>query len=64
MLEKCETTTNYGKGSKIMKTVVIYKSKTGFTQKYAEWIAEDLSADLFEVSKVNSSTLTKHIMYP
>lgn len=60
MLEKCETTTNYGKGSKIMKTVVIYKSKTGFTQKYAEWIAEDLSADLFEVSKVNSSTLTKY----
>ncbi|NLY76426.1 MAG: flavodoxin [Firmicutes bacterium] len=43
-----------------MKTVVIYKSKTGFTQKYAEWIAEDLSADLFEVSKVNSSTLTKY----
>ncbi|GEA31640.1 flavodoxin [Clostridium beijerinckii] len=28
-----------------MKTVVIYKSKTGFTKKYAKWIAEELSAD-------------------
>lgn len=35
-----------------MKTIVIYKSKTGFTKKYAEWIAEELSADIFEVSKV------------
>ncbi|MHC1684669.1 MAG: flavodoxin domain-containing protein [Clostridiaceae bacterium] len=36
-----------------MKTLVIYKSKTGFTKKYAQWIAEDLSADLFDVSKVD-----------
>jgi menaquinone-dependent protoporphyrinogen IX oxidase len=43
-----------------MKTVVIYKSKTGFTKKYAEWIAEELLADIFEVSKVNSSTLEKY----
>lgn len=39
---------------------MIYKSKTGFTRKYAEWIAEDLSADVFEVSKVNSSSLTEY----
>ncbi len=30
-----------------MKSVVIYKSKTGYSKKYAEWIAEELSADLF-----------------
>mgnify|MGYP001592146584 CR=1 FL=1 len=36
-----------------MKTIVIYKSKTGFTKKYAEWIAEALSADVFNVSKVD-----------
>lgn len=43
-----------------MKTVVIYKSKTGFTRKYAEWIAEDLSADIFEVTKVDINMLTKY----
>lgn len=43
-----------------MKTIVVYKSKTGFTKKYAEWIAEDLSADLFEVSKVNIDILTQY----
>ncbi|NLY75890.1 MAG: flavodoxin [Firmicutes bacterium] len=43
-----------------MKTVVIYKSKTGFTKKYAQWIAEDLLADIFEVSKVDSSILKKY----
>ena len=43
-----------------MKTIVIYKSKTGFTKKYAKWIAEDLTADIFEVSKV---TINKLIEY-
>ena len=43
-----------------MKTVVIYKSKTGFVKKYAEWIAEELGADIFEVSKVNLGMLAKY----
>ncbi len=43
-----------------MKSVVIYKSKTGFAKKYAEWLAEDLSADIFEVSTVNVSMLTEY----
>ena len=25
------------------KTVVVYKSKTGFAKKYAEWIAEEIT---------------------
>ena len=29
------------------KTAVIYKSKTGFTCKYAQWIAEETGCDLF-----------------
>ena len=29
------------------KTAVIYKSKTGFTRKYAQWIAEETGCDLF-----------------
>lgn len=30
-----------------MKTAVIYISQTGFTKKYAEWIAQKSNADLF-----------------
>ena len=41
-----------------MKTVVIFKSKTGFAKKYAEWIAEELTADLLEASKVTTDKLT------
>jgi flavodoxin len=40
-----------------MKSVVIFKSKTGFTKKYAEWIAEELSADVFKASTVSTNTL-------
>lgn len=40
-----------------MKAVVIYKSKTGFTKKYAQWIASELSADIFDVSKINTNKL-------
>lgn len=43
-----------------MKSVVIYKSKTGFTKKYAEWIAKELSADIFDVSKVTANILTTY----
>jgi menaquinone-dependent protoporphyrinogen IX oxidase len=40
-----------------MKAIVIYKSKTGFSKKYAEWIAEELEADIFEVSKINTEMI-------
>ena len=43
-----------------MKTAVIYKSQTGFTKKYAEWISEELLADIFEVSKVTSDMLIRY----
>jgi len=43
-----------------MKTVVVYKSKTGFAKKYAEWIAEALSADIFEASSVTVNILTSY----
>lgn len=33
-----------------MKTVVIYNSQTGFTKRYAEWIAQSTKADCFELS--------------
>ena len=31
-----------------MKTLIIYTSQTGFTKKYAEWLAEKMSGDLLE----------------
>lgn len=40
-----------------MKVIVIYKSKTGFTKKYAEWIAEALEGDICEVSRVKIDML-------
>lgn len=36
-----------------MKTIVVYRSKSGFVKRYATWIAEELSADLYEYSKVS-----------
>ena len=34
-----------------MKTVVIYNSQTGFTKRYAEWIAEAVGGDCLELKK-------------
>ncbi len=42
----------------MMRTLVIYKSNTGFVKKYAEWISQELSADIIEVSKANPSMLS------
>lgn len=43
-----------------MKSVVIYKSKSGFVKKYAEWIAKELSADIFESSKISNDKLADY----
>ncbi len=40
-----------------MKTVVVYKSKSGFVKKYAEMIGKALSADVFEASGVKIDAL-------
>ncbi|HBG70853.1 MAG: flavodoxin [Bacteroidetes bacterium GWF2_43_63] len=40
-----------------MKTIVIYRSKTGFTKKYAEWIAEELGSELADSKKINMEML-------
>jgi menaquinone-dependent protoporphyrinogen IX oxidase len=36
-----------------MKCLVIYKSKTGFTEKYAKWIAKEISADIYSYRVIN-----------
>lgn len=43
-----------------IKSVVVYSSITGFTRKYAEWIAEDLSCDIYSVKDI---TLEKLLEY-
>jgi hypothetical protein len=35
-----------------LKIAVIYTSLSGFTQTYAQWLAEDLQADIFNLSDV------------
>jgi menaquinone-dependent protoporphyrinogen IX oxidase len=40
--------------------VVVYRSTSGFTKKYAEWIAVELKADLFDARKVNAETIAKY----
>lgn len=40
-----------------MKTVVIYNSQTGFTKRYAEWIAEAAGADCLELAAAKKKNL-------
>lgn len=43
-----------------MKTAVIYKSKTGFTETYAKWIAEELTADLMKTDDISIDDLSEY----
>jgi menaquinone-dependent protoporphyrinogen IX oxidase len=42
------------------KVVVIYKSKYGSTKRYAQWIADEVKADLFDGSKIGVKDLLKY----
>ncbi len=43
-----------------MKTIVIYNSQTGFTKRYAQWIAEATDGDCFELSVAKKMDLTSY----
>lgn len=43
-----------------MKTIVIYNSQTGFTKRYAKWIAEEAGADCLELSEAKKKNLTAY----
>lgn len=43
-----------------MKPLVIYQSKYGSTRQYAEWIAEDLGADVKNLKDVSDTDLSSH----
>lgn len=43
-----------------MKTIVIYNSQTGFTKRYAEWIADAAGADCLELSAAKKKDLSPY----
>lgn len=43
-----------------MKAIVIYNSQTGFTKRYAEWIAEASGADCLELSVAKKKDLISY----
>ena len=40
-----------------MKTLVIYNSQTGFTEKYAKWLAEKLEAKCLSVKEAKNEKI-------
>ena len=42
------------------KTVVIYKSKNGSTEKYAGWIAEELNCDVVKAEDFSKGDFEKY----
>lgn len=43
-----------------MKTIVIYNSQTGFTERYAKWIAEAAGADCLTLSEAKKRDLAPY----
>ncbi|MDE6747868.1 MAG: flavodoxin domain-containing protein [Lachnospiraceae bacterium] len=43
-----------------MKTIVIYNSQTGFTKRYAQWIAESAGADCIELSAAKKKSMDEY----
>lgn len=43
-----------------MKTVVIYNSQTGFTKRYAQWIAEATGADCMELNEAKKKSMDEY----
>jgi len=48
-----------------MKTLVVYKSKTGYTETYAKWIAQAIACDCKPLKNIKSHDLSDydHIIY-
>lgn len=43
-----------------MKTIVVYTSQTGFTRRYAQWIADAAGADCVELSQAKKENLSRY----
>ena len=35
-----------------MKTLIVYTSQTGFTKKYAQWLSDEMKADMYDLKEV------------
>lgn len=46
-----------------MKILIVYWSKTGFVEKYAEWLAKELEADIISGKEVTKEKLKKYDGY-
>lgn len=42
------------------KTAIVYRSKSGFTEKYARWIAEAVDGDLLDGRNIKAEELAKY----
>ena len=42
-----------------MKTIVVYSSQTGFTEKYAKWIAEALNCEAIPVKQAKKLDISQ-----
>lgn len=43
-----------------MNIIVIYKSLSGYTKKYAQWISQELQSDLENIKHLNKNMLQKY----
>lgn len=44
------------------KVLVLYKSKTGFSERYARWISDDLQCDLVDAAEFNKESLSEYAL--
>lgn len=51
---------NSGKEVSKMKILIVYWSKTGFVKKYAEWLAEELEADIIPGTEIKKEKLKEY----
>jgi menaquinone-dependent protoporphyrinogen IX oxidase len=51
-------------GENHMKSaLIIYKSKTGFTKKYVDWILEDVKCSVTTLDKAKKSDIDKYDIF-
>lgn len=43
-----------------MKIIIIYNSQTGFTKRYAKWIAEETGGDCIELSEAKKKSMIEY----
>ena len=43
-----------------MKGIIIYKSRTGFTKRYAQWISEELKYDIESYQDIRKDSIDQY----